>query len=441
MQGNSEPIYRRGKYWLAPDVRADGTPRSPYLAVWWYDPAARRTRSRSSKTAEVEAAIMFLDRLYLADATEAPAYCPTCGAPRASAKAYLLTDAIADYRIEVGDNRSSADSIKARLNHVLDYLDAANLTGASCADVTEAWIGRFRRWSAAKPVEHKKKDGTVTVTRPRSPAATEASVMQVKAALNHAFTEKRIEAAPAFKQLGNKKVSRPVTARIDVPTIAKMLAYAAESPRRRALHRFLIASICTIARPDAIFDMSTDHKRGQWRPGEKLIDLNPQGRAQTKKHRPILPVQPLLAHWLDHTLDTAKADKGQSGGWLVNHNGEPVESVGTAWTKMLAHIGLPTGRAYQPYVLRRSLATICRERGATHWDLAGHMGHSIAAQTESYAATTLYPTAQAALASVIAELEKLVPSALHRTCTGAGGNVTPLVGASMEGKNLVNSKN
>lgn len=70
MPRNEEPIYRRGKYRLGWDRNAAGDLRSPYLTVFWYEPAARRERSRSTRTAEVEAAIMFLDRLYLADTTD-----------------------------------------------------------------------------------------------------------------------------------------------------------------------------------------------------------------------------------------------------------------------------------------------------------------------------------------------------------------------------------
>ena len=152
MPRHEAPLYRRGKYWLGPDVRADGTARSRFLAIFWYDPELRRTRSRSAKTEAVDAAIVALDRLYLADTTEGPAFCPTCGRATPSARAYLLTDAIADYRLEVGDLRASAGSIRARLGNVLDFLEATNRSTASCADAA-GLIGALRTWLAAKPVE------------------------------------------------------------------------------------------------------------------------------------------------------------------------------------------------------------------------------------------------------------------------------------------------
>ena len=93
---------------------------------------------------------------------------------------------------------------------------------------------------------------------------------------------------------------------------------------------------------------------------------------------------------------------------------------------MLDSIGLPDLPAHQPYVLRRSTATLCRDRGATSWDLAGQMGHSVAVQTETYAATTLYPTAQAAIGKVIEALPTLCPRALHRSCSGTDAHVVAI---------------
>ena len=171
------PLYRRGKYWLAWDRKRDGSLRSPYLAVFWYDPAARRTRSASTGTAAVEEAMTLLDRRYLADRGEAPAYCTTCGQPLARADAYLLTDAIADYRLEKGDERSSADSIVARLKHVLDFLEAESARGGrfgidtSCAVAASApFAEAFRAWSKQQPVTWRNGEGKITVSRPRAPA-------------------------------------------------------------------------------------------------------------------------------------------------------------------------------------------------------------------------------------------------------------------------------
>lgn len=447
MSGREAPLYRRGKYWLDWDRRADGALRSPYLAIFWYDPAARRVRSASTGTNEEGAAFIALDRRYLADSDEAPAFCHACGQPIAQAEAYLLTDAIADYRLEHGDARRSADTIGARLKHVLDFLEAEEARGAegrfgiatSCAAACTATFARaFRAWSQLQPVQWRNGAGEVTVSRARAPATTEESIIQVAAALNHAADADppRSDKRPIYRPIPRKQVSRPRRTRIDVATIARMVAYAAEPKKRRtSLHGFLVASLCTIGRPDSVVDISVAPERQQWWPGSATIDLNPHGRTQTKKFRPVLPVLPLLEEWLSAELKEylALPEGARLGrGWLVNYYGRPVQGIDTAWLGMLNALGLPTGREWQPYVLRHSLATIARNRGAEKWDLEGYMGHRSPSQTEVYAIGE-FPSVEKALVTILEEIEQLAPGALHRTGTGAGQSVIKPEEAKMTG--------
>ena len=39
MSRREAPLYRRGKYWLDWDRKADGALRTPFLTIFWYDPA------------------------------------------------------------------------------------------------------------------------------------------------------------------------------------------------------------------------------------------------------------------------------------------------------------------------------------------------------------------------------------------------------------------
>lgn len=445
MSGHEAPLYRRGKYWLGWDRKRDGSLRSPYLTIFWYDTAARRVRSASTGTAVKEEAVLSLDRRYLSDATEAAAFCHACGQPIAQASAYLLTDAIADYRLEWGDKRTSAEAIETRLNHVLDFLSAQDqASGAfglatSCAlACSSAFVAAFRAWSQAEPARWRNKAGEVTVERQRAPSSTEASVAQLIAALNHAANADpaRSDKRPAYRPLPPSQVQRARRHRIGVPELASMLRYAAEPSRRRgSLQRFLVASVCTIARPSAVCDISVAPDRHQWSPGAETIDLNPHGRVQNKKRRPLLPVLPLLAEWLDAELTEylALPEEQRAGrGWLVNYYGRPVKDVDRAWATMLAELKMPTGREWRPYLLRHSLATLVRNRGAARWDLEGFMGHRAPSQTETYAIGE-FPTVVTALGSIIAELERLAPGALHRTNTGASRSTLNLREVKMPG--------
>lgn len=433
------PLYQRGKYWLDWDERADGSRRSPYLAVWWYDPASRRTRSRSTGTADPGEAQIFLDRRYLADTGEAPAFCAGCGRPMPHGRAYLLADAIADYRLEHGDHQASASSIVARLGHVIDFLEAGDAerqrasgdpddarqlrfgTATNCADAaTGIFAECLRGWLRRQPVRWIDGEGA-TRARPRAPASVEESIVQLAAALNHAVEARRSDARPAFRPIARAKVTRARRVRLEVPAIASMLAYAAEPRKRRgALHGFLVVSICTIARPAHVFDLSVDPARDQWHPGSPTIDLNPAGRVQTDKRRPVLPVLPPLESWLRAErarFDALDPDARIGAGRLVNHHGQPVASVKTAWRAMLQDLGMPREREWMPYVLRHSLATLCRRRGAVKWELEGWLGHR-SGTSETYAVGDAFPSVVAALQSILDEMEALAPGTLHRTCTG-----------------------
>ncbi len=434
MPRRTPPVYQRGKYWLAHDERADGTLRSPNLYIWWYDSGTRRERSTSTATSDVAAAILELDKVYLADKSEAPAFCHACGQPLAQAQAYLLTDAIADYKIEWGNTRASADTISGRLAHAVAFLDAEQALGAegrfghstSCATACgTVFVNAFRAWSRLQPVEWRNGKGEVTVSRPRSPAATEASIAQLIAVLNHAANAEpaRSDKRPIYKPLPARQVQRQRRTRIGVEELAKMFAYAAEPDRQRgSLHAFLVASVCTIARPGAVVDINVAPDREQWWPGAPTLDLNPQGRTQNKKHRAVLPVLPLLDRWLREEYETYMAlpipDRAGRG-WLVNYHGRAIQDVDRAWDTMLTNLDMPAGREWRPYLLRHSLATLVRNNGAKKWDLEGFMGHRDGSQTEVYAIGE-FPTVVRALNRIIAKIEKLAPGSTHRNPTGTG---------------------
>ena len=428
MQGDATPVYRRGKYWLDKLRRRDGTPRSSRWYIFWYDPASRREASLSTGTGNVDDAKRELDRRYLSDADEAPAYCYACGQPLASAQAYLLTDAIADYRIEHGDLKASAVSIQARLKHVLDFVEAQEERGGAFGFATSCavacgtpFITAFRAWSKTEPVTWKNKAGEVTASRPRAAATTEESVLQVAAALNHAAdaAPPRSEQRPIYKPLPRKQVSRPRKVRVDVPVLADMLAYAAEVDKKRAsLHAFIVASLCTIGRPDSVVDISVAPEREQWYPGSTTLDLNPFSRAQTNKHRPIVPVVSVLGEWLAAeyaAYQRLDPDARKGAGFLVNYYGRGVLDVDRAWSTMLSGLKLPTGREWKPYLLRHSLATILRNRGVAKWDLQGFMGHEVGSTTEVYAIGR-FDTVATALNDILGEVELRVPGALRRNC-------------------------
>src|SRR5262245_42622525 len=91
--------------------------------------------------------------------------------------------------------------------------------------------------------------------------------------------------------------------------VARLLVEAARVPH---LLTFCMISLNTLARPDAVLDLSPSqvdiHRR--------LIKLNPEGGRQTKKYRPVVPISETLLPWL----------LKYSGPRYVLYHGKPVAS-------------------------------------------------------------------------------------------------------------------
>ncbi|WP_340265559.1 hypothetical protein [Sphingobium mellinum] len=129
------------------------------------------------------------------------------------------------------------------------------------------------------------------------------------------------------------------------------------------LRRYLIGAITTLARPDAILDMSVMHERGQWMQNERRFALNPEGRLQTRKVRPVVPVVDLLHSWLsasDEWLVCGQRSRLDSDQRIDVIEQYRVASVRSAWRGAREKLGIPDG--WGPKLIRHSMATILASR-------------------------------------------------------------------------------
>ena len=154
---------------------------------------------------------------------------------------------------------------------------------------------------------------------------------------------------------------------LDLDEVVRVLIQAAKVPH---LLTFCMISLNTLARPDAVRDLSpsqVDTRR-------RLIRLNPEGRRQTKKYRPIVPISETLLPWL---LEC-------NGPRYVLYHGKPVASIKKSFAKAVADAGL---KNVSPYCLRHTMGTELRARGVPEWEAKGFMGHKsdTARTTERYA--------------------------------------------------------
>lgn len=404
---NTETLYSRGKYRLEWDARRDGSLRTPFLQIVWYDTDAGRNRSRSTGTADIAAAEDELDKLYL-QRERGQAVCSACGQPLRAGGRHLVTAAIADYLV-AREESPTIGSIRPRLAHITNYLAAAGQMNAACEDIDEEWISGFRKWAIGVPVASS--GGKI---RERTPGTVEASVRQLGAAINFAHARKDTLFPAAFSPRKPDAVSHTPTYRADLVTLAAMFRYAlqlnvkTQEPfaSRAPLLRFLRISVATWCRPDAAHDFSTAKDRHQWLSNARVVNLNPKGRAQTRKYRPAIPVGGRIGALLD-----------ECDGFYVG-----VTSVKSAFESMLDELGLPRQGETGLKLIRRSMATLGRRRlGEEHWVQGEIMlGHRKPSTSDVYA---LFEPSQLGRAlavtnDIIDELESMVPGAFHRRSTG-----------------------
>lgn len=383
-----KPLYTRGKFRL--DRRTD----RDQLVITWYDPLKRRERGISAGTADDGEARKVVDRLYLESQGES--ICPACGQPTRGGASPLVTTAIADH-LTMKEGVASYDGIRARLQHVLEYLDETGQHTLISQQVDEAWIAKFRKWMTAKPIVSPK-----GAERERALSTVENSVLQLAAAIN--ACDRR---GARFRPMQPQMVNNTPTYRADTATLAKMFAYSLEPKKRRLnLLHFLRLSVLTLGRPDAVLDANTARDKGQWDSAHAIFNLCPKVRRQTKKFRAVVPIAKQGVAWLNSI-----------SGPVVSSN-----TIRTAWEAMASDVGLPGDRQAGSKLIRRSMAELLRAKMlVAHWgEIEVFMGHDKFDSVSGLYAP-LRPDylvhAKEAIEAVIDDIEALAPGAFYRIFT------------------------
>lgn len=394
--GQDAALYARGKYWLG---EADYD--SSNYCVFHYDTEKRKVVRASTRTSDLEKAKLVLDETYLNDTTQHVAFCPTCGQKIADGESYGIHQAYADYKLEHAVHKPQYVSIRAKLDLMMRYFeiqypDDEDIACKLVAD--DQFATRFRDWA----LQQKRQSATGPSNGTYMPATVEGSLRYHRAAILHAVKKGRTDARINFSLKSAAKVSKRVTANVTVEDMAQMVKYSLASPKRHALWRFLIASLATGARPDAIYDINTNPDRDQWQKDRDTLDLNPFNRDQTSKFRPMLPILPPMKM----LLETASPD-----GWVIHYHGKRVKAVRTGWRAMMEDLGHTTNmgerqkRDWGAYVIRRSLYTILLNHGVNYDQVRGWFGHVASGVGNFYSAGQIYPQVQAALVSIHTDIE------------------------------------
>lgn len=197
--------------------------------------------------------------------------------------------------------------------------------------------------------------------------ARELTVM--RAALHHATREGLLDKAPFVPG----RSPAPPRDRWLTREEARRLHRVAAAPHLRL---FIELALATCARSRALFDLTWPQLD---LPGAK-IDLNPPGRQQTAKRRPVVPITPELVQSLLAARITARA-RHQKPVWVLEYGGKRIFSIKKAFARAARRAKLAD---VTPHTLRHTGATWMAQAGVPIIMISGMLGQSIQRTTELY---------------------------------------------------------
>lgn len=215
--------------------------------------------------------------------------------------------------------------------------------------------------------------------RPSCPHTISTELATLNAAITHAVKKKRLaRALQPFIQLPGTSPARDVWLR--EPEADALLAAALAPQIRQAdkrklprVYLFIALALNTASRKGALQEMRWD----QIDFAQGRIYLNPDGRAQTKKRRPTVPISDELRPILERAYSERVNDHvlGMPG------------SIRTAFTNAVARAGLVSKgpKRITPHTLRHTWGTWAAQGGMSMFDIAGVMGDTVETVTKTYA--------------------------------------------------------
>lgn len=344
------------------------TEKNGVFYVFWYDGETKRVKRLSLGTKEAGQAQRRYAAFLIERSREAEA------GPATAAQATLTCGmALDDYRREHVEARAKLAKHHPTVFH-LAHLDA-HFGPVPVRDVDPALVRAYLTRRAAG-----------TVGRPAAEATVARELTVLVAAFNHAVRERRLAAGDV------PAITRPPQAEakdrwLTHEELAKLFAAAlGEAPNRLPrIYRFIALAYYTASRKGALQGLTwfqVDLERSK-------IRLNPEGRAQTKKRRPVVPVDSDLAP----ILARAKAEKTNE--LVLDETG----SIRTAFEAAVERAGLapplPEGataaqraahrrQAVTPHTLRHTRAVHLAQAGTDLWVIAGLLGDTIATVEKNY---------------------------------------------------------
>ena len=308
---------------------------SPVWKATWYDAHFRQTKRISLGTEDFQDAKVALAEFVIKQATfkdHAPAAMP-------------LATIFVRYWEAHGKSLPSREAAQYALGYWNEFWKEG-----SVADLTIPRQKEFIAWLSAKGYANSYVSRTLSVGR---------------AAINMAWKHGEITSRPFIMDLTDRSDAKEPY-RLDKTEMKALLTKVQEWPH---LYAYVVIALNTLARPDAILDLAP----AQVRLDDRHIHLNPKGRKQTKKYRPIVPITDTLLPFLQRK-DVKR---------FVNWHGAPITDIKKGFKTVVRAAGLSD--EITAYSLRHTMAVELRKRGVPAWEVSGLLGHRTPGVTEVYA--------------------------------------------------------
>lgn len=133
---------------------------------------------------------------------------------------------------------------------------------------------------------------------------------------------------------------------------------------------YALLGLFTMARPSAILELTWDRVDFE----RRQIDLNPRGRRQTKKRRPVVALNDEAMEALQEAYEARQSE------YVIERGAKRVGNIKKAFQAASARSGIRV----TPYTLRHTGAVWAAEAGASMDELAQFMGHDDSATTSTH---------------------------------------------------------
>jgi integrase len=316
MRRKQEQLGRIGDYYLS---RRDN---SPAWCRTWYDDTSRQTRRVSLDTTDFAEARRRLGDWYAHNVT----------LKRAEPEQAKLADIVLRYWTDHARHVRSGYSQSIHLDKCLGLIGRDIYVSEFTPTVQRQLLAKLGR-------DHK-------------PAGVNRYFGAIKAAIRWGLAEELIASHPPLR--GNVEVGEGPSRVLTISELAALWD-AAEETYTQA---FLMVVLCTMCRHEAALQLT----RLQCDLERDTIKLNPEGRTQTKKRRPVILLARALRPWVII-----------SGGHIVEKNGRPIKSCSIPFRRAREHAGLD--EQVTPTAIRRTMATMLDAQGISDLQIGAFMGH------------------------------------------------------------------